>query len=158
MEAALLRLSTMCGSRWPAYWKPLLKKEMEFEREFVRAGGLLLAGVDPTGWGGVVAGFGDQRQLELLVQTRFTPEEAIRIYTRNGAEFLTRPVARKKTSDNNPNFGTLAAGKQADIVIVLGNPANNISDIRNVAIVLKDGVAYGPAKLIESVTGRVGRH
>ncbi len=90
--------------RWPAYWQPLMKKEMEFEREFVRAGGLLLAGVDPTGWGGVVAGFGDQRQMELLVQAGFTPEEAIRIYTRNGAEFLTRPVART-VSVGSPSSG-----------------------------------------------------
>jgi imidazolonepropionase-like amidohydrolase len=146
--------------RWPAYWKPLLKKEMEFEREFVLAGGLLLAGVDPTGWGGVVAGFGDQRQIELLVQAGFTPEEAIRIYTRNGAEFLARPVAgvglTSETAGKGPNFGTLAAGKQADIVILLGNPARSISDIRNVIMVFKEGVAYDPNKLIDSVAGQVG--
>lgn len=150
--------------RWSAYWKPLLKKEMEFEREFVRAGGLLIAGVDPTGWGGVVAGFGDQRQIELLVQAGFAPEEAIRIYTRNGAEFLARPLAGEVSDDSrsseplgHPNFGTLAVGKQADIVILLGNPAANISHIRNVVIVFKDGVAYDPAKLIDSVAGQVGR-
>src|SRR6266404_2286638 len=44
------------------------KKEMEFEREFVKQGGLLLAGLDPTGIGGVIAGFGDQREVELLVE------------------------------------------------------------------------------------------
>ena len=69
-------------------WSVMLRREMEFERAFVAAGGLLLAGVDPTGWGGVVAGFGDQRELELLVEAGFTPEQAIRIGTANGASFL----------------------------------------------------------------------
>lgn len=132
--------------RWSKLWEVVLKKEMEFEREFVKAGGLLMTGVDPTGWGGVVAGFGDQRGVELLVQAGFPPEEAIRIATLNGAMFL----------GEDSRIGTLATGKQADIVIVRGNPAANIRDIRNVQLVFKDGVGYDPAKLIESVHGMVG--
>lgn len=132
--------------RWSRVWEVVLKKEMEFEREFVKAGGLLMSGVDPTGWGGVVAGFGDQRGLELLVAAGFSPEEAIRIATLNGATFL----------GEDSRIGTLAAGKQADIAIVYGNPAANIVDIRNVQLVFKDGVGYDPAKLIESVRGMVG--
>jgi imidazolonepropionase-like amidohydrolase len=132
--------------RWSRVWEVVLKKEMEFERDFVKAGGLLMTGVDPTGWGGVVAGFGDQRGVELLVQAGFTPEEAIRIATLNGAMFL----------GEDSRIGTLATGKQADIVIVRGNPAANIRDIRNVQLVFKDGVGYDPAKLIESVRGFVG--
>ncbi len=119
---------------------------MQFEREFVKAGGLLMTGVDPTGWGGVVAGFGDQRGVELLVAAGFTPEEAIRIATLNGATFL---------GEAN-RIGTLAAGKQADVVIVRGNPVANIADMRNVTVVFKDGVGYDSAKLIESVRGLVG--
>ena len=133
-------------TRWSKVWEVVLRKEMEFEREFVKAGGLLMTGVDPTGWGGVVAGFGDQRGVELLVQAGFTPEEAIRIATLNGAMFL----------GEDSRIGTLASGKQADIVIVRGNPAQNIRDIRNVQLVFKDGVGYDPAKLIESVRGLVG--
>ena len=132
--------------RWSRVWEAVLKKEMEFEREFVNAGGLLMAGVDPTGWGGVVAGFGDQRNLELLVAAGFSPEEAIRIATLNGSIFL----------GEDSRIGTLAAGKQADIAIVRGNPAADIRDIRNVQIVFKDGVGYDSAKLIESVRGLVG--
>ena len=132
--------------RWSRVWEPMLKKEMQFEREFVKAGGLLLTGVDPTGWGGVVAGFGDQRGVELLVAAGFTPEEAIRIATLNGATFL---------GETN-RIGTIAAGKDADVVIVRGNPAANIADIRNVTVVFKDGVGYDSAKLIESVRGLVG--
>ena len=132
--------------RWSTVWEVMLKKEMQFEREFVKAGGLLMTGVDPTGWGGVVAGFGDQRGVELLVEAGFSPVEAIRIATLNGATFL----------GEDGRIGTLATGKQADIVIVRGNPAANIRDIRNVQLVFKDGVGYDPAKLIESIRGLVG--
>ena len=55
------------------------KNDLGLERQFVAAGGLLLAGPDPTGNGGVIPGFGDQRELELLVEAGFTPVEAIRI-------------------------------------------------------------------------------
>ena len=132
--------------RWSKIWGPVLEKEMEFEREFVKAGGLLMTGVDPTGWGGVIAGFGDQRNLELLVEAGFSPEEAIRIATLNGATFL----------GEDSRIGSLAVGKQADIVIVRGNPATNIGDVRNVQTVFKDGVGYDSAKLIESIRGLVG--
>ena len=133
--------------RWSRVWEVVLKKEMQFEREFVAAGGLLMTGADPTGWGGIVAGFGDQRGVELLVEAGFSPAEAIRIATLNGATFL----------GEDSRIGTLASGKQADIVIVRGNPATNIADIRNVQIVFKDGVGYDPAKLIQSVRGLVGK-
>ena len=132
--------------RWSKVWEDVLTKEMQFEREFVKAGGLLMTGVDPTGGGGVVAGFGDQRGVELLVAAGFKPEEAIRIATLNGATFLGEAE----------RIGTLAAGKYADVVIVRGNPAANIADIRNVTVVFKDGVGYDSAKLIESVRGSVG--
>lgn len=132
--------------RWSRLWEMMLQKEMQFEREFVKAGGLLMSGVDPTGWGGVIAGFGDQRGVELLVQAGFTPEEAIRIATLNGATFL----------GEESRIGSLALGKQADIVIVRGNPSVNIADIRKVELVFKDGAGYDSAKLIESVRGMVG--
>src|SRR5256885_11443655 len=80
------------------------KKEMEFEFAFVKAGGTLLAGEDPTGIGGILAGFGDQREVELLVEAGFTPLEAIHIATSNGAQFLGEA----------DRIGTIAAGKAAD--------------------------------------------
>lgn len=124
----------------------LLKKEMQFERDFVKAGGLLLSGEDPTGYGGVLAGFGDQRQTELLVEAGFTPLEAIHIATQNGAEFL----------GEGARIGTLKAGKLADIVVINGDPSQKIAEIENVEFVFKDGVAYDSRKLIESVRGAVG--
>lgn len=137
-------ISENANSPWPV----LLKKEMQFERDFVKAGGVLLAGEDPTGYGGDLAGFGDQRELELLVEAGFTPAEAIHIYTENGARFLGE--------DNR--IGTLAQGKQADIVVVDGDPSTRIADIEKTELVFKDGVGYDSAKLIESVRGSVGLH
>ncbi len=123
-----------------------LKKEMAFELAFVRAGGLLLAGPDPTGNGGVLPGFGDQREVELLVEAGFTPLEAIHIATANGARY-------EKQLDR---IGTIQAGKQADLVVLKGDPGQHIADIENVELVFKDGVAYDPAKLVNSVRGMVG--
>ena len=124
----------------------LLRKAMDFERAFVKAGGLLIAGLDPTGNGGIVAGFGDLREVELLVEAGFTPLEAIKIASFNGAKFLGEDV----------RIGSIAVGKQADLMVVKGNPALNISEIEKVEIVFKDGVGYDSEKLIQSVQGLVG--
>lgn len=124
----------------------LFAKERAMEVAFVHAGGLLLAGTDPTGAGGVIPGYSDQRELELLVGSGFTPLEAIGICTLNGATYLGRAGST----------GSIAAGKQADLVVIDGNPAATIADVRNVAMVFKQGVGYDPAKLIASVKGKVG--
>ncbi len=124
----------------------LMRKEMDFEFAFSKAGGLLLAGPDPTGNGGVLPGFGDQREIELLVEAGFTPVEAIQVATQNGAKFLGR----------DERVGTLAPGKQADLVLVKGDPSRKIEDVENVETVFKSGVGYDSAKLIESVRGQVG--
>ncbi len=124
----------------------LFKKEMEFELAFAKAGGLLLAGPDPTGNGATLPGFGDQREIELLVEAGFTPVEAIQIGTSNGAVYL----------GGQDRIGTLAAGKDADFVLVKGDPSKKIEDIENVETVFKDGVGYDSNKLIDSVRGQVG--
>ena len=125
-----------------------LKKEMDFEREFVAAGGLLIAGCDPTGNGGALPGFGDQRNLELLVEAGFKPEEAIRIYSYNAAVYLGQ----------TDRIGSIAPGKQADLVVVEGDPSTHIGDVEKVKYVFKEGKAFDPAKLIDSVHGAVGIH
>ena len=124
----------------------LFRKAQAFERAFVKAGGLLAAGVDPTGIGGALPGFGDQRNFELLIEAGFTPVEAIRIMTLNGATVLG-------VSDR---LGSVAAGKIADLVVIRGNPVATPGDIRNVTIVFKDGVGYDSPKLLSSVKGVVG--
>jgi predicted amidohydrolase YtcJ len=126
----------------------MFQLEMQFEHDFVKAGGVLLAGLDPTGIGGIVAGYGDWREVELLVDAGFTPLEALKIASLNGAQFL----------GEQDHIGTLAPGKQADIVIIRGDPSTKIQDIENVEIVFKDGVGYDSKKLIDSVKGQVGVH
>ncbi len=123
----------------------MFRKEMEFEKAFFRQGGLLLAGSDAV-LNGVIAGFADQREIELLVEAGFIPVEAIKIATLNGAQFL------KETA----HIGSLELGKQADIMIVKGSPSTNIHDIENVELVFKDGIGYDSKKLIASVKGQVG--
>jgi imidazolonepropionase-like amidohydrolase len=119
---------------------------MRFEREFVAAGGLLTAGCDPSGYGGVVPGFGDQRNIELLVEAGFSPVEAIRIATLNGAIYMGRDAS----------IGSIATGKAADLVVLGDNPAEKIENIEKVELVFKDGVGFDPAKLIQSTTELVG--
>jgi imidazolonepropionase-like amidohydrolase len=101
-----------------------------------------------VGIGGNIPGFGDQRELELLVEAGFSPVEAIRIATMNGATFLGR----------QDRIGSVAVGKNADLVVVKGDPASKISDIENVEIVFKDGAGYDTKKLLDSVKGRYGEY
>ena len=124
------------------------KNDLGLERQFVAAGGLLIAGPDPTGNGGTIPGFADQREIELLVEAGFSPVEAIRIATLNGATYLGLA----------DRIGSIVAGKNADLVIVRGNPAVNINDVEKVEIVFKDGVGYDTAKLLHSVQGRYGQY
>lgn len=125
-----------------------IKKEVEFERAFVKAGGLLMAGCDPTGNGSALAGFGDQRNIELLVAGGFSVPEAIRIATLNGATFLGMA----------DRIGSISTGKQADLVVLDGNPLRQIADVEKVTIVFKDGVGFDSARLLQSVRGHVGLH
>jgi imidazolonepropionase-like amidohydrolase len=124
----------------------LYPKMAKLEVDFFRAGGTLLAGTDPTGGGGVIAGYSNQRALELLVEAGLTPLEAIKVGTLNGATYLGRAAFT----------GSIAVGKQADLVVIDGDPSTTISDIRKVSTVFKQGVGYDPQKLIASVKGRVG--
>ena len=140
----LMRASTPAGQQRAANFR----NGMALEREFVAAGGLLLAGPDPTGDGGVLPGYGDQREVELLVDAGFTPFEAIRIATLNGATYLGRAGT----------IGSIAPGKNADLVVVKGDPSTKITDIENTEIVFKDGVGYDSQKLLDSTKGRYGQY
>jgi imidazolonepropionase-like amidohydrolase len=126
----------------------LWKHDLALEHAFVAAGGLLLSGPDPTGAGDVLPGFGDQRGIELLVEAGFSPVEAIRIATLNGATYMGR----------EKEIGSIAVGKNADLVVIQGDPSRQISDIDNVEIVFKDGVGYDSQKLLNSVRGKYGQY
>src|SRR6266403_1389721 len=124
----------------------LVKLEMAFERAFVRAGGLLMAGCAPTGNGAALAGYGDWRDVELLVDAGFTPLEALKIHSLNGAIWLGQ----------QDRIGSIATGKDADLVVVNGDPSTNIADIEKVEIVFKQGIGFDSKKLVESVRGLAG--
>ncbi len=124
------------------------RNDLGLERQFVAAGGLLLAGPDPTGNGGVIPGFGDLREMELLVEAGFSPLESIRIATLNGATFMGLA----------DRIGSIAAGKDADLLVVRGNPAADIHDVEKVETVFKDGVGFDSARLLDSVSGRYGEY
>lgn len=127
-------------------WPRIFSQAQAFEKAFVEAGGLLGAGVDPTGIGGALPGFGDQRNYELLIEAGFTPVEAIRIMTLNGARIL----------EADDEYGSVEPGKLADLVVIDGDPIQDPAEIRNVAIVFREGVGYDPDALLESVRGVVG--
>jgi imidazolonepropionase-like amidohydrolase len=122
------------------------KQAQALERQFAAAGGLLLAGCDPTGDGHILPGFGDQREIELLVDSGFTPLEAIKIGTLNGATFLGQ----------SDHIGSVAVGKNADLVVVNGDPSVRIADIENVELVFRDGLGFDSARLLDSVKGKFG--
>lgn len=123
----------------------LLRKMMDWEVDFVRAGGLLGAGVDP--WGsGMLPGFGDLRNYEMLTEAGFSPAEAIRIMSLNGARILKEDAL----------YGSVAAGKAADLVVIRGDPAATPRDIYNVVTVFKDGVGYDSARMLAAIKGMVG--
>jgi hypothetical protein len=133
-------------SRTRAHTELLVHNEMALERQFVAAGGLLLAGPDPVGLNGGVPGFGDLRQIQLLVDAGFSAAEAIHVATLNGAVYL----GRERT------IGSIAVGKHADLLVVDGDPASRIADIEKVRLVFKDGVAYDRRKLLDAVRGHYG--
>jgi enamidase len=124
----------------------IFKNSMEMEKLFFKAGGLLIVGTDPTGYGGVIAGYANSGAIELLVEAGLTPLEAIQVATQNGAKYL----------EIEDELGTIEAGKIADLVVVKGNPISRIQALRNVEIVFKDGVGYDSAKLFASAKGLVG--
>lgn len=129
-----------------AIFRDLFPKAQAFEYRFFQAGGLLAAGVDPTGNGGALPGFGDQRNYELLLEAEFTPAEALLVMSLNGARVL----------GVDDDLGSIETGKVADLVLIAGDPVANPAEIRQVVTVFKDGVGYDSAKLIASVKGLVG--
>ena len=137
------------SAKAPADYDKAFANNAKMEKMFYELGGLLTVGTDPTGNGGTMAGLGNWRAIELLVEADgFTPLEAIKIATLNGAKAL----------GYEKNIGTIEAGKTADLLIIDGDPSKNISDIRKLLYVVKNGVGFNSKKLFESVKGKVGFH
>lgn len=133
--------------RNPAGNKAMLD-EMKMEKKFSDAGGLLTVGTDPTGNGATLAGYGSQQSIELLTQAGFTPIEAIRIATYNGAKALGL----------ENKIGSIEVGKTADLVVIDGDIAQHIENIRKIVWVFKKGVGFNSQKIFASVKGEVGKY
>lgn len=126
----------------------LFKKEMYWEKEFSDMGGLLMAGVDPTGAGRVIPGYSDRMVPELLTEAGFSLPEAIKICSLNAAKYL----------EKEDEIGTVAAGKNADLVLIDGSVEKDISNMRNTEVVFKDGIGFDAPKIFDAVQGMVGLH
>ena len=113
---------------------------------FAEAGGSLLAGTDPTGYGGVIPGFSGQREIELLVEAGFTFPAALKIATLNGAQYLGRDA----------KVGSLTVGKRADLVVLDGDPMRDAKALEHMALVFKNGIGYKPDIIFDSFRGKVG--
>ena len=105
-----------------------------------------MLGSDAGGGGSTIAGLADHEAIENLVNDGFAPLNAIRIATLSGATFL----------GIQDRTGSIQMGKEADLQIVRGNPAERIEDIENVEMVFKNGVAYDPKTLLARVKGQIG--
>lgn len=123
-------------------------KLARMEKQYADAGGLLLAGTDPTGYGGVVPGYSSKREVELLVEAGFGFEQAVKVATSNGAKYLGRDT----------DVGTLAVGKRADLVVIDGDPAKHTADIEHMPFVFKNGVGYDTQKIFDATRDSVGLH
>jgi imidazolonepropionase-like amidohydrolase len=133
------------SSTWP-FTAEALQRAMAFEKAFVTAGGVLAAGVDPTGNGGALPGYGDQRGYELMREAGFTPEQAVQIVSLNGARILGL----------QGKIGSIETGKNADLVLLDGDLVADPTVIRKVVTVFKDGVGFDPEKVVAAARGRVG--
>jgi hypothetical protein len=142
LETRAAIAATADSSPMPGFFEKILA----YEKAFVEAGGLLAAGVDPTGYGGALPGLGDLRNYELLVEGGFTPVQAVQILTANGAKVL----------GEYDRYGSIEPGKLAELAVIEGDPVARPSDIRNVVLVFKDGLGYDAPALIESTNGIVG--
>jgi imidazolonepropionase-like amidohydrolase len=114
---------------------------------FARAGGRLVLGSDPLCCDPLrMAGVSNHDAIKLAVKTGFTPLEVIRMATLEGASFL-------RIQDRT---GSIGVGKEADLLVVRGDPSAHIEDIDNVEMIFANGVAYDPQALLSRVKGMVG--
>lgn len=155
LDALIHQVRDQYESRWEkiaaqenATWPIVFDKMMKLEKKFVEAGGKLMAGTDPTGYGGVIAGFSNQRVVELLVEAGFTIEQAVQISSLNAAKYLER----------EQTIGSLTVGKRADLVLLQGDLSQDVSAIQQMKVVFKQGKGYDSEAIIADTKAVVGLH
>ncbi|MEA3035119.1 MAG: hypothetical protein QOH04_878 [Sphingomonadales bacterium] len=145
-EAYEKRWAAIQAAPQAAVWRAFLPKLMRMEKRFVEMGGILLAGTDPTGYGGVVPGWSARRQVQLLAEDGFAFPEAVRISTLNGARYLGR----------DRDVGSIEIGKRADLILVDGDPVRDPRAMDRIPYVFKAGIGYDTAKIFAAMRGVVG--
>lgn len=124
------------------YLKPLFEFGKELTLRFFDEGVLLGAGSD-VGMPWMTPGASFHRELELLVEAGIPVEAVLEIGTRNGSHFVYR----------SDEIGTIEEGKLADLVVLGADPLEDIRNTRSIEIVMKDGVMYDPAVILEDIGG-----
>jgi imidazolonepropionase-like amidohydrolase len=102
--------------------------------------------VDPTGNGGALPGFGDQRNFELLSEAGFSPAQVVQIMTLNGAKVL----------GIDRDLGSIETGKIADLAVMPGDLTTDPALIRGIHLVFKDGIGYDARRLLADCEGLIG--
>ncbi len=119
------------AARYRESWERVL----EFVGDMYAAGIPFVAGTDE------IAGFTLHRELELYVQAGLKPAEALQVATWNGAKY----------TGLLDELGSIERGKRADLILIDGDPTQDISAIRRISLVMKDGVVFYPAEVYEAV-------
>jgi imidazolonepropionase-like amidohydrolase len=115
-----------------ARFQPLMQSMVTSVKKLYDAGVIIVAGTDMG-----FPGYSLDRELELYVSAGLTPAQAIQ----------TATITPARAMGIDKQTGSVEAGKQADIILVDGDPLKNISDIRKVAVVIKAGRVYDPVAL-----------
>ncbi len=127
-------------------WDSLYNAMKRTTKALYDRGGLLTLGTDNPSTGEFIAGFSAHRELHTLVLIGIPPAAALKIATINGARAMG-------VSDK---LGTIEAGKLADVFVIGGNPLTNITNTRNVHLVIKSGTIYDPKALLAQAEGKIG--
>lgn len=120
----------------------------ETVKAFHNAGGgdHLTLGTDHPSWGEFFSGFGAHRELHAMVLAGIPNAAALRAGTINAARAL----------GVDERLGTVEVGKYADLLVVTGDPLDDITDTRRAHVVIRSGRSYDPSDLLDSVAGELG--
>jgi len=119
-----------------AMGEKVFEKEIAIVGALHRAGIAIVAGTDQT-----VPGYSLHREMEIYVQAGFTPMEAIQAAT----------IVPARVLGLDKELGTVEKGKRGDLILIDGNPLDDIRNARNVEYVITNGTMYHSAELWQSV-------
>lgn len=127
---------------------PEFKQRVRELQTLYAAGGsdLLIVGTDEPVYTSLLPGFAYHRELLAMTYAGLPPSAVLKAATINGAKAL----------GIEDKLGTVEPGKLADLIVVSGNPVDDIKAARNVRFIIKDGVVHDPEVLLRSAEGKIG--